>query len=241
MVLVILVNAQDAEKDSILRQHFEKTGGRDTWKHLKSYYVSQSYFSNFTYSHSNNSSLHNQLKVKLQNTFYQYPDKYRVEIYWDGELQGTFLTNTKEAKGYNHLGRYEERYSETMQKLMLAMNQVYPLGPTPLILSATERDSIEYKGLVRIYDKDCYKLMFKTKGFSGQFIVYLDEETYLVHASSNVDSPEKYKIYSDYRFVDGIKVPHKLTSYEKGEISEEFNILESEINKEIDEYIFTTW
>ncbi len=240
-LVAFFANAQEMEADSILIRHLEVVGGKSNWQMIKSFYVSSSFFSNPDYLQSDNPAIQDLLTAKLKNTYYQHPDNYRIEIYENGELTGTFLMNAEGAKGYNHKGRYEESYSDKMCRLMMDINQLYTLGPTPLIMSASEAGSIEYDGLVQIYGKNCHKLMFTANGLTGKFIVYLDAETYLIHASSNVNEPEKYKLYSDYRSVGKVKVPHNFSSYKRGEKYEEFKILNIEINNNMDEYLFSNW
>ena len=240
MLISLLAQAQNTEVDSILDHHFEKAGGKESWNQLKTYYVSQRYFSDQHDSNSNRNSLQNRLKVKIQNTFYQYPDQYRTEIHWDGELLGTFLINSIDTKAFNHMSSYEESYPKEMRNRMIHQNQLSLLGPTPLIISAVEKNSIEYKGQVQIHGKNCYQLVLKTESLSDHINVYLDTETYLAHAITRTGSVNE-SIYSDFREISGIMVPYEFSSYKDGVKYAAYKILEIEINSKLDDDLFTIW
>jgi outer membrane lipoprotein-sorting protein len=238
--VAIFAEAQDIGLDSILNNYFEKIGGKESWNQLKTYYVSQRYYSDQHDSNSNHNSLQNRLKLKLQKIFYQYPDQYRTEIHWDGELLGTFLINSIATKAFNHMNSYEESYPKEMRNRMIHQNQLTLLGPTPLILSAVEKNSIEYKGQVQIHGKNCYQLVLKTESFSDHINVYLHTETYLAHAITRTGSVNE-SIYSDFREISGIMVPYEFSSYKDGVKYAEYKILDIEINTKIDDHLFSAW
>ena len=240
MLISLLAPSQSLDVDSILDHHFEKVGGKESWNQLKTYYVSRRYYSDQHDSNSNHNSLQDRLKVKLQNTFYQYPDQYRTEIHWDGELMGTFLINSIDTKAFNHMSSYEESYPKEMRNRMVHQNQLSLLGPTPLILSAAEENSIEYKGQVQIHGKNCYQLVLKTESLSDHLNVYLDAETYLAHTITGTDSLNE-SIYSNFREVSGIVVPHGFSSYKDGVKISEYKIIDIEINSKLDDDLFTIW
>jgi hypothetical protein len=240
MLISLLAPSQSLDVDSILDHHFEKVGGKESWNQLKTYYVSQHYFSDQHDSNSNSDPLQDRLKVKLQNTFYQYPDQYRTEIHWDGVLMGTFLINSIATKAFNHMSSYEESYSKEMRNRMVHQNQLSLLGPTPLILSAVEENSIAYKGQVQIHGKNCYQLVLKTERLSDHLNVYLDTKTYLAHAIAKTSSLD-ISIYSDYHEISGIMVPYAFSSYIDGVKISEYKIVEIEINSKLDNTLFTTW
>ena len=135
----------------------------------------------------------------------------------------------------------KKKWSHKKNASLPGNTRYYAIGPTLLMLEAAEKDEVAYEGLVEAYGKNCHRLVFVAKGFIGKLIVYLDAETHLVHAASNINSPEKYKIYTDYQSVGGVTIPYKFSSYEKGDLYEEYRILEVEINEEMDDYLFSSW
>ncbi len=138
------------------------------------------------------------------------------------------------------MSSHEESYPKEMRNRMVHQNQLSLLGPTPLILSAAEENSIEYKGQVQIHGKNCYQLVLKTESLSDHLNVYLDAETYLAHSIIGTDSLNE-SIYSDFREVSGIVVPHGFSSYKDGVKISEYKILEIEINSKLDDDLFTIW
>ena len=156
----------------------------------------------------------------------------------NGVLVGTFLTDSSKAKV--NMGGYEEKWGNQKYGSLSGNTQFYVIGPTLLMLGAAEKGNIAYEGLVEAYGKECHKLVFVAKEFTGRLVVYLDTTTHLIHASSNVNFPH-YKVYSDYRRTKGLVIPHKFSSYEEDKLYEEYAILEIEVNQKIEDHLFKVW
>ena len=99
-------------------------------------------------------------------------------------------------------------------------------------------DSVDYEGVVEAYGKTCHKLIFSSD--EVELIVFLDVESYSLHALSSIDS-EKHKLYYDHRRVGDFVIPHRFHSYEEGELYEKYNILDVSINEELDRQLFENW
>ena len=238
VLLASCVYAQTTDVDAIVNFHFEKVGGKDAWKELKTYYIEQAFFTNHE-STSFTGSLQ-ESTLELQKTYYRHPGQYRTEIYIKGELTGTLLADTSEAK--INMEGYEQILPNEDDEFLLNNTQLYAIGPTPLLLEAAEKGAIAYEGLVEAYGKDCHKLVFAAEGFTGKLIVYLDTETYLIHAYGNTDEQQRYhKIYTNYQKVQDIVIPYKFLSYDKGQLYEEYTILKAQVNEEMDDYVFNVW
>jgi hypothetical protein len=117
----------------------------------------------------------------------------------------------------------------------------YAIGPSYILAQAAAIDSVDYEGIVEAYGKTCHKLIFPAEEVTGKLIVYLDAETYLLYASSNINSEEKYKLYYDHHTVGDFVIPHRFHSYEEGELYEKYNILDVSINEELDRQLFENW
>ncbi|MGB3587951.1 MAG: hypothetical protein WBA23_15490, partial [Tunicatimonas sp.] len=234
----------ELSKDSILSLHFEKVGGIDQWKQLRSYYVKQSSFFAPAFLPPHKRSLGDQ-SIGYKNVFCQWPNLQRVEMYDNnGQLGRAFVTTHNEAKMYDYNLGKEHILPEEFSKEVLYNSSLHHIGATLHLLRAHEKDSIEYNGEIVFGGKRCH--MFRINIYSPstsntKLVIYLDVDTYLIHATSNTKSIEKHKIYSDYQNVDGFVVPHTNVSYDKGVIFEEYKILKTEINSEVDNLLFEIW
>lgn len=239
-----LACAQHLEMDSILNLHFKAVGGMNTWSQIKSYYIEKSGFQ-IPIGDSSITSIQyveHQLNTSVHRIYYRYPEQYRIDVYRGGDLKGTFIIKEGKSTGYNHMGEYEEKYPDEMHKKFLDSNKLTDLGPTLFILSAIEGDRIKYQGKVEAIEKQCYKFIIKDEEADDESILYIDAQTYLVHATSSIDTPHKYAIFTDYQEVGGIKIPHKISAYDENKdefkLRGEYEIIEAKINERIEDFLF---
>lgn len=240
-----LAQSQNLEGDTILHLHFEKAGGIEQWKQLESYYIQKSSFFAPVFLPPHERSLDDH-SLGYTKVYFQYPHHYRAEMYdSNGEPSITFLTNHKEAKMYMHSSANEQMLPKEYRQSVLFWNPLHSIGVTKYILSAYEKNSIEYNGKIEAYGRKCYmfslSLDFPDIPSDTKFIVYLDAETHMPHATTNTRSPSKHKLYADYRSVNGFMIPYTNFSYDKDILFEEYKIIEAEINGDMDDLMFEIW
>ncbi|MEM8970244.1 MAG: hypothetical protein AAGE93_27765 [Bacteroidota bacterium] len=242
-----LAAAQDLvklERDSILLLHFGKAGGLHQWKQLKSYYIKRSSLTTSPLNPSHERSL-DSYSTGYTNIYFQDPDQYRDELYKDGRgAIHTFITNRDESKLFRHNIERETILPSIYHESILYSHHIHSIGVTPILLSAYEKDSLEYEGIVDAYGKICYMFFSTVKnpvGNNSRLVVYIDVITNLVHATTTTSPKVRHKLYTDYRDVDGFMVPHTNTSYDNGTLLEEYKILEARINQPIDNLLFEVW
>ncbi|MEK6479809.1 hypothetical protein WJR50_19865 [Catalinimonas sp. 4WD22] len=239
--IVSLLQAQDITLDTILHRHFRAVGGQEHWQQMKTCYAEQSYWAIPIYMPPHKRFLGDQLP-KSKKLYYQHPDQYRMNIYREEEPSTAFVVRQSDAKLYSYPAKHEEPLPERMKEVMARDFSLYLFGLTPLILSAYEDKSLAYEGKSEAYEKICYKLVI-TNGdlLEGRTFIYLDAETYRVHAFAHADDINKHKIYENYRSVDGLMLAHKISSYHQGERYEEYTIDKIEINQPLPPNLFTVW
>jgi len=242
---VFLVQAQSLELDSILNLHFEKAGGIDNWKNLKTYYLQQSRF--FVPIHR---PIHERTlgdhSTGYKKIYYQYPNQERTEFYYDtNKLSSTFIINRNEAKRYIYSHMNEMILPEDYRKAALNTNSLHRIGPTLRLLNAHEDGKTQYNRKIEAYGKLCHMFIItddENPFAKGDFIVYIDTVTHLIHATATTAPfQSKHKLYTDYRKVDGLIIPHNNSSYDKGILFEEYLIQEININGTIDNSLFSIW
>ena len=119
---------------------------------------------------------------------------------------------------------------------------IYEIGLTPLLLDAYREKNVFYEGEVESYGKSCYQLILDDEQFmKGQLVIFIDKDTHLIHSIKSISTPDKYKLYTDYRDVEGLILPHKVSSYSEGGRYDEYTILNININQDIDELLFEVW
>lgn len=115
--------------------------------------------------------------------------------------------------------------------------------PTPLLTYKDRGATVELAGKEKVDGRDAYVLLFKPKtgSVARQFI---DAETYLpARIVAKVDTPETGEVeqttdLSDYREVDGIKVPFTIKVSTSGQ-SFTIAVTKVEHNVKIDEAVFS--
>ena len=229
--------------DSILNLHFEEAGGREHWKQMTSCYAEQSYWTLPIDKPSSQWFIGDQLS-KSQKRYYKHPDQYRCTVYRDGKLGLATVISQGEAKFYVYRDKHEVAAPEPeqMKAIQALVFSTYLLGPTPLLLSAFENNVLVYEGEIEVYGKLCYKLVI-TDGLplGGQALIYLDAETYRAYALVHAEAMDRHKIYNDYQKVNGLLIPHKISTYLQSAQYEEYTIDKIEINQAIDPSLFTVW
>lgn len=235
---------REAERDSILLLHFDKVGGIDQWQQLNTYYVKRSTLttSHFLPPHERSfddySSGHT-------NTYFQAPDQRRDELYKDDKgATLTFITNRDKSMLFRHSIGKESILPEIYHKSVPYSQHLYSIGATPHLLSALKKDSLNYEGIVDAYGRQCYMFFSAVRNPAREnlnLIIYIDVVTHLVHAVSSTSKELRYALYTDYKNVDGLVIPHTYTSYDDGVLHEEYKILEVKINQPLDDLLFQIW
>ncbi|WKN29768.1 hypothetical protein PZB74_12405 [Porifericola rhodea] len=240
-----LAQAQRSELDSIVKLHFDKVGSIDKWKSLKTYYLQQSRFFAPIHRSPDERSL-GDISSGYKKTYHKNPNFDRTEFYEDdGTLSSTHIFTNKEAKRFIYSHMEERIYPEEVRKAILITRSLHRLGPTLRLLKAYEEKKIKYNGLVDAYGKPCHMFILSDEEnpySNGDFIVYIDTTTNLIHATA-ITSPftTKHKLYTDYQEVDGLMIPYKNSSYDKGILFEEYVIQEVKINVKMNDYLFKVW
>ncbi|MFQ5650035.1 MAG: hypothetical protein ACE5IY_08840 [bacterium] len=86
--------------------------------------------------------------------------------------------------------------------------------------------------------------VLQIKDFTGDFFnLYIDADTFLIHkmtyrGAAEVDLAKMEEIYSDYREVDGIKIPFHIIVKANGRQFIDAVVIEAEINSELDKEFF---
>ncbi|MEM9672878.1 MAG: hypothetical protein ACFB15_09985 [Cyclobacteriaceae bacterium] len=243
VLIVSLSPAQNITIDTILHRHFQAVGGLEQWQQIKTCYAEQSYWMIPVYMPPHKQFLGDQLP-KNQKSYYQYPDQYRIAIYREGEPSTATIVTQGETKFYSYRAKQETilpdpKYTKAVQEETFSS---IVLGTIPLLLSAYQDSAIAYQGVMKAYDRSCHKLVIAhglPKG--GRAFVYLDTETHLVHAFVYANHTDLYKIYDEYREVDGLLIPHHIDYYQEDELVGEYTIDKIEINRPIDPVAFTVW
>lgn len=248
LILTVLTNlsqAQDITLDTVLHHHLEAMGGQQSWQQIKTCYAEQSYWAIPIDMPPHRRFLGDQMS-KNQTNYYQYPDQFRGNVYSEGELSTAIIVNHEEAKFYSYRSKHELVYPESDLERVKAIHaftfSTYLLGPTPLLISAYEDSSVVYHGQMEAYGKLCHKLVI-TNGLplGGKTLIYLDVETYWVHALVHEERIDRYKIYDDYQKVDGLFIPHNISSYHEGERYEEYTLYNIIVNQTLEASLFAKW
>jgi hypothetical protein len=230
------VPAQTLDVHSVVNQYFDQIGGLSNWQELKSYRMTQSYFSNHPVMNNGQSFLEKSTELKMKTTFFRGTCHFRIE-YIDQDIQeSTVLMDGKDSRFL--VGSYENTLANYHP---VGGTHFYTIGPSYLLALAAEMDSVVYEGVVEAHGKTCHKLVFPAEEMTGKLIVFLDAETYQLYASSNINSEEKYKLYYDHRTVGDFVIPFSFHSYDEGELYEKYNILDISINENLDSQLFENW
>jgi hypothetical protein len=230
------VPAQTLDVHSVVNLYFDQIGGLSNWQELKSYRMTQSYFSNHPVLNNGQSFLEKSTELEMVNTFFSDSQYFRIEYINQGVQAGVVLMDGKDSRFL--VGSFEN----TMANYHPTGNtHYYAIGPSYLLAQAAAVDSVVYEGVVEAHGKTCHKLVFPAEEMRGKLIVFLDAETYQLHASSNINSEEKYKLYYDHRTVGDFVIPYSFHSYEEGELYEKYNVLDLSINENLDRQLFESW
>ena len=100
------------------------------------------------------------------------------------------------------------------------MNQVNRfewIGWTKIIIEALEKKKIEYLGKNDIHQKECHEFALSLPHIKSKFHIYIDENSCLVYASFNDRASNRYTVYSNYKNVNGLLIPHLITRYDASE------------------------
>jgi len=237
------LEAQPSIVDSILNLHFQRVGGKDAWQSINSYVLTQSgYQISFSPRSITDYGQKEKVKESPKITYYQYPDNYRTEYFTDGQKDFIGLITASETTLYFLSGDVEFGSGMILPKEahldLLSSQPFHTIGPTHAFLLAMADKEMEYKGLVEAYGKVCHQIMVSGKSFKHTTNLYFDAQSYLIHAISNVDPPQFYKLYADYRKVGGLMIPYSNTGYKEGKLIERSTTIEIKINQELDSNIF---
>ena len=92
------VDAQDLDVHSVINQYFEQIGGLSNWQELKSYRMTQSYFSNHPVMNNDQSFLEKSTELKMKNTFFSETNHFRMEYINQGMQEGVVLMDGKDSR-----------------------------------------------------------------------------------------------------------------------------------------------
>lgn len=204
------VPAQTLDVQSVVNRYFDQIGGLNNWQNLQSYRITQSYYSNHPVMNAGQSFLQKSTELNVTNTFFSSTGHFRMEQIKQGIKEGVVLMNERDIRLL--VGSFEttlENYHPT------GGTHYYAIGPSYLLALAAEMDGVVYEGVVEAHGKTCHRLVFPAEEMRGKLIVFLDAETYQLHASSNINSEEKYKLYYDHRTVGDFVIPFSFHSYEE--------------------------
>jgi len=107
-------------------------------------------------------------------------------------------------------------------------------NPATLILAAMNQRSLRHRGDAEIDGKRHAVLSFTEGG--DEFRIYIDQQTRLpaqteILEDDPLEGDSSYMLrYSDWRKVDGVMLPFKLTFLTESEVSEEFEISKYQVN-----------
>ena len=241
-----LAPAQELEIDSLLQLHFERAGGQLAWESLKSFIVEDSslFIPAFKEPHERSLGDESYWHVRV---YCQPFDKYRSERYEDSTLSSTTIANSKEAEHRTYSTKTVISLPDDFRGRMLFQELSNLIGITPYILKARDEGEIEYKGVTEAYGQTCHTFLLKFSDPTSErdMNVYIDSTTYLVHAISHLKQmtsflkkEDNYALYSDYRSVDELMIPHYQTSYLNDALQSERKILKVEVNQPLEDSLF---
>lgn len=243
MIVTSLLQAQEMTVETLLQKHLDAVGGQESWQKLKTIYAEQSYWAIPIDLPAHQRFLGDHMPKK-QKSFYKCPDQYRIAIFREGEPTTATIVNGGETRFYIYRTKQEAtlpnpEYTKAVQKATFSF---LLMGPSPALLTAYEDSVLVYQGKVEAFDKLCYKLVI-TDGLptGGQASIYLNAETFKIHAVRHADHEDLHKVYDDYRKVDGLLIPHRISYYQKEALFGEYKIDKIKINQSMDSSLFTMW
>lgn len=234
LLLFIGGTLQSQDLETILHKYYEKSGGIENWKSLKSVIycgknkaVEDMMFGkgDFEYSYhikinrkeSNAEIFERWLSINEKHTQDTFSTCYNGENYW---IQGTHKTPQSFID-------YAPIYGSFVR-----------LSDPSLLLSA---DSIKWEGrkIIRVDEENRESYVIKLFLRSGRTVIYfIDTNSYVLNGSS-LDLPNAtLTVYSDYRLIDELSFPFREVTLKKGEIIGEWKLDKILINRSVPDYIF---
>ena len=236
MALVVLASAQIASAqtaDEIIEKHLAAAGGREAMAKV----TSRSMSGTMTLSTPGG-------EVSGPVEFYnQQPNKLRTLIKLDLTSLGAGpMTIDQRFDGTSGYVLDTMRGNRDITGNMLE-NMKNGAFPNPFLDYKQRGATVELAGKEKVGDRDAYVLIMKPK--SGSIARhFIDAETYLpIKLVQKIDVPEvgeieQTAVFSDYRVVDGLKIPFTMTSTSSVQ-NFTINVTKVEHNVKIDPALFS--
>lgn len=224
LICTLSISAQNA--DEIFEKYFEAIGGKDKIAAINSLYTEYSV---------DIMGMVGTMKSTVLNG-----KGMRQDIDIMGSIISTCYTDSAGWSMNPMTGSYSAELM-TEQQYKAGKDQIFVEGQ--LLNYAKNGASTEYLGTETVKGVDAHKIKI-TQPDSTSALYYFDPETYLLiyslqQAEMQGTMTDNKMTFSDYRDVDGYKIPFKLDmDMAGGMFTMAMTVTKAELNKEIDESIF---
>jgi CubicO group peptidase (beta-lactamase class C family)/tetratricopeptide (TPR) repeat protein len=205
-----------------INQYAEAVGGREAWKELKSYIIKM----------RNAQSIGNsQLTAYMKK-----PGKYRIDL---DNPPNKMIKSYNGFKGVVSINYRAQDMGIGEQKEMAEEADFFD----ELILADDKGYLTELQGTAELDGKKVYKIKL-TKNKNDEQVYYLDANTYLPMMMEEYSQDENFKgvlfktKFADYRVVDGLKFPYKITLLANDNILWDRVFEDVKVNPKVDDKIF---
>ncbi len=203
----------------VIDNYLEAIGGADKLKAVKSEKIIMT-------------TTMNNMPVKM-TLMIDMPDKYMQQLEASGMLINQIIVNGGKGKMRGMQGEKSlspEEVEQVVGEIAIFDQLTYP-----------ETKELKLVSVENIDGNDAYKMEVKSKDGSVVYEYYDAKTGFLVKTVETQETPQGAftieKVVSDYKDVDGIKVPYKLTINQAGQLME-FDVADVVLNPELNPEIF---
>lgn len=206
------INLKAQTADEIIAKHFEARGGIDIFKNLKSRIIKTKFI-----------LPQGEAFITILQTA---SDKMKTTIETGGQeiveaYDGTNAWTINPFRGVTSA----QKMSGEAEKIMINRS----IFESPLINYKDKGHEVALEGTEMIKDKKCFKIKFTNKNQKVEHY-FFDAETYLMSMKRDKNG-DSY--YSDFKKVDSMLLPYKVTLMVDGQMRQEMQVQEIELNTEI--------
>ena len=206
----------------VINRYAEATGGKERWKELKTYIIKM----------RNANSTGN----ILLTAYMKKPGKYRLDL---DNPPNKMIKSYNGFKGIVSINYRSQDMGNGEAKEMAEEADFYD----ELLLADEKGYATELQGTEELDGKKVYKIKL-TKGKEDIQTYYLDAETYMPVMVAEYSQDENFKgvlfktKLSDYREVDGLKFPFKISLLANDNVMWEREVEEVKVNPKVEDKVF---